>query len=101
MDEHVGDAVERGARVVTGGSRASGFPTSLYWEPTVLDQVPADSIAVTQETFGPIAPIMTISSLEDAIEQTNGQTLRADGRDLHRRPGRRACATRTRFTWGS
>ena len=75
MDEHVGDAVERGARVVTGGSRASGFPTSLYWEPTVLDQVPADSIAVTQETFGPIAPIMTIGSLEDAIEQTNAQTF--------------------------
>ena len=74
MDEHVGDAVERGARVVTGGSRASGFPTGLYWEPTVLDEVPADSIAVTQETFGPIAPIMSISSLEDAIEQTNGQT---------------------------
>ena len=40
MDEHVGDAVERGARVVTGGSRASGFPTGLYWEPTVLDEVP-------------------------------------------------------------
>ena len=40
MDEHVGDAVERGARVVTGGSRASGFPTSLYWEPTVLDAGP-------------------------------------------------------------
>jgi acyl-CoA reductase-like NAD-dependent aldehyde dehydrogenase len=74
MDEHVGDAVERGARVVTGGSRASGFPTGLYWEPTVLNDVPADSIAVTQETFGPIAPIMSISSLEDAIEQTNGQT---------------------------
>jgi acyl-CoA reductase-like NAD-dependent aldehyde dehydrogenase len=74
MDEHVGDALERGARVVTGGSRAAGFPTSLYWEPTVLDEVPADSIAVTQETFGPIAPIMSISSLEAAIEQTNGQT---------------------------
>ena len=41
MDEHVGDAVERGASVVTGGSRASGFPTSLYWEPTVLSDVPA------------------------------------------------------------
>src|SRR5918994_815159 len=75
MDEHVGDAVERGARVVTGGSRASGFPTTLYWEPTVLDEVPADSIAATQETFGPIAPIMAISSLEDAIEQTNAQNF--------------------------
>src|ERR1700722_2236391 len=41
MDEHVGDAVERGASVVAGGARADGFPTSLYWEPTVLTDVPA------------------------------------------------------------
>jgi acyl-CoA reductase-like NAD-dependent aldehyde dehydrogenase len=36
--------------------------------------VPPDSIAVTQETFGPIAPVVAIRSLEDAIEQTNAQT---------------------------
>jgi succinate-semialdehyde dehydrogenase/glutarate-semialdehyde dehydrogenase len=75
MDEHVGDAVERGATVVTGGNRAEGFPTGLYWQPTVLDRVPADSIAVTQETFGPIAPVVSIGSLEEAIEQTNAQTF--------------------------
>ena len=75
MDEHVNDAVERGAKVVAGGSRAGGFPTSLYWEPTVLDNVAPDSIAATQETFGPIAPVVGICSLEDAIEQTNGQTF--------------------------
>jgi acyl-CoA reductase-like NAD-dependent aldehyde dehydrogenase len=74
MDAHVADAVERGATVVTGGSRAEGFPTALYWQPTVLNDVPPDSIAVTQETFGPIAPIVGISSLEDAIQQTNAQT---------------------------
>jgi len=74
MDRHVADAVERGATVVTGGGRANGFPTSLYWEPTVLDGVPPDSVAVTEETFGPIAPIVAIGSLEDAIEQTNAQS---------------------------
>ena len=47
---------------------------SLYWQPTVLDGVPPDSIAVTQETFGPIAPIVPIGSLEQAIEQTNAQS---------------------------
>ncbi len=73
MDRHVADAVERGATVVTGGSRADGFPTGLYWQPTVLDDVPSDSIAVTEETFGPIAPIVGIDSLEQAIEQTNAQ----------------------------
>jgi acyl-CoA reductase-like NAD-dependent aldehyde dehydrogenase len=73
MDEHVADAVERGAEVVAGGARADGFPTRLYWPATVLDRVPPDSIAVTQETFGPIAPIVSIGSLEEAIEQTNSQ----------------------------
>jgi len=75
MDEHGADAIARGATVVTGGSRAEGFPTDLYWQPTVLDRVPADSIAVTQETFGPIAPIVGISSLEDAIAQTSSQNF--------------------------
>ena len=75
MDAHVADALERGATVVTGGNRAGGFPTDLYWEPTVLDGVPADSIAVTEETFGPIAPIVGIGSLEEAIEQTNAQSF--------------------------
>jgi succinate-semialdehyde dehydrogenase/glutarate-semialdehyde dehydrogenase len=75
MDEHVADAVERGAEVVAGGARADGFPTRLYWPATVLDRVPPDSIAVTQETFGPIAPIVSVGSLEEAIEQTNSQTF--------------------------
>jgi succinate-semialdehyde dehydrogenase/glutarate-semialdehyde dehydrogenase len=73
MDRHVADAVERGATVVTGGSRAGGFPTELYWQPTVLDGVPPDSVVATEETFGPIAPVLAISSLEEAIEHTNAQ----------------------------
>jgi acyl-CoA reductase-like NAD-dependent aldehyde dehydrogenase len=75
MDQHVSDAVARGATVVAGGSRANGFPTDLYWQPTVLDRVPPDSIAATEETFGPIAPIVGIGSLEEAIEQTNSQSF--------------------------
>jgi acyl-CoA reductase-like NAD-dependent aldehyde dehydrogenase len=73
MDAHVADAVDRGAAVVTGGARADGFPTPLYWPATVLDRVPPDSIAATEETFGPIAPIVSIGSIEEAIEQTNSQ----------------------------
>ena len=41
----------------------------------MLDDVPAESIAATQETFGPIAPVIGIRSLEEAIEQTNAQTF--------------------------
>jgi acyl-CoA reductase-like NAD-dependent aldehyde dehydrogenase len=71
MDEHVADAIQRGARVVAGGERAGGFPTDLYWPATILDDVPADSRASTEETFGPLAPVVVIGSLEDAIALTN------------------------------
>jgi acyl-CoA reductase-like NAD-dependent aldehyde dehydrogenase len=71
MDEHVGDAVARGAQVLSGGSRAGGFPTSLYWQPTVLSDVPPDARVAVEETFGPIAPVVSIGSLEEAISLTN------------------------------
>jgi acyl-CoA reductase-like NAD-dependent aldehyde dehydrogenase len=71
MDEHVGDALARGAEVVAGGSRATAFPTALYWEPTVLTDVPPDARVAVEETFGPIAPVVAIESLEEAISLTN------------------------------
>jgi acyl-CoA reductase-like NAD-dependent aldehyde dehydrogenase len=71
MDEHVADALQRGASTLTGGSRAAAFPTDLYWEPTVLSDVPADSRVATEETFGPIAPVVAIDSLDQAIALTN------------------------------
>jgi acyl-CoA reductase-like NAD-dependent aldehyde dehydrogenase len=71
MDEHVSDAVERGASVVSGGSRADGFATSLYWQPTILTDVPADARVAVEETFGPVAPVVAIDSLEHAISLTN------------------------------
>jgi succinate-semialdehyde dehydrogenase/glutarate-semialdehyde dehydrogenase len=71
MDEHVQDAERRGATVVSGGERAGGFPTRLYWPATILDGVPPDAMAATEETFGPIAPIVPIRSLDEAIRITN------------------------------
>jgi succinate-semialdehyde dehydrogenase/glutarate-semialdehyde dehydrogenase len=71
MDEHVEDAVRRGATVISGGARATGYPTNLYWQPTVLDGVPADSLVAQEETFGPIAPVVSIDSLDDAIWLAN------------------------------
>ena len=71
MDAHVEDAVSRGAEVVSGGARAEGCATRLFWPATILDRVPSDAQAATEETFGPIAPITEIDSLERAIELTN------------------------------
>ena len=71
MDEHVADALERGAQVVSGGARAGGYPTDLYWQATILDSVPPESLVAQEETFGPVAPVVAIDSLEHAIELTN------------------------------
>jgi succinate-semialdehyde dehydrogenase/glutarate-semialdehyde dehydrogenase len=71
MDEHVADALDRGAQIVHGGERASGFPTDLYWQPTILDRVPSEALVATDETFGPVAPVVEIGSLEQAIELAN------------------------------
>jgi succinate-semialdehyde dehydrogenase/glutarate-semialdehyde dehydrogenase len=71
MDEHVADAVARGACVVAGGARESGLPTDLYWQPTVLTDVPAEARVATEETFGPVAPVVAIDDLAHAIELTN------------------------------
>jgi acyl-CoA reductase-like NAD-dependent aldehyde dehydrogenase len=71
MDAHVDDAVARGARVVAGGARSADFATDLYWTATILDGVAEDAEAAREETFGPIAPVVTVRSLEHAIELTN------------------------------
>src|SRR5947208_49879 len=64
MDEHVADALERGAELVSGGARAGGFPTDLYWRPTVLDGVPPAALVARGEAFGPVAPVVAINSPE-------------------------------------
>jgi acyl-CoA reductase-like NAD-dependent aldehyde dehydrogenase len=70
-DRHVQDAIGRGARAVAGGRRAQGYPTALYYEPTVLDDV-TDAMEIAQdETFGPVAPITLIESEADALRIVN------------------------------
>ena len=67
MDRHLENAVGQGAEVVVGGSRAGGFPTSLYYEATVLDRVSSDMDVAREETFGPVVPISTIRSEDEAL----------------------------------
>jgi acyl-CoA reductase-like NAD-dependent aldehyde dehydrogenase len=71
MDRHVADAVERGAEVVVGGERAGGYPTELYWNATILDAVTDDMEVAREETFGPVVPISSIRSDEEALGIAN------------------------------
>ena len=72
VEELVGDAVARGARTLVGGGRLSG-PThpGYFYEPTVLADVPADARLLREEIFGPVAPIATFATEEQALAAAN------------------------------
>jgi len=73
VEEQVADAVERGARVLTGGARPEGaeYARGNYYLPTVLADVPLDSRMATEEVFGPALPLFRVRTLEEAIERAN------------------------------
>ena len=73
VSQLVTDAVHDGARVITGGQPLDGPEHSAghFYPPTVLVDVPAESEIVRQEIFGPVAPITTFSSEDEAIAAAN------------------------------
>ncbi len=75
MDRHLADAVERGAEILVGGKRASGFPTDLYYEFTIVDMVPEESAVSQEESFGPVLPILAARDDADAVAVANRTRL--------------------------
>jgi succinate-semialdehyde dehydrogenase/glutarate-semialdehyde dehydrogenase len=71
-ERHVTDAQERGAELVTGGRRAPEHGSGLFFEATVLDAVTDDMEIAREETFGPVAPVSSIRSEQEAIDLVNG-----------------------------
>jgi len=69
VEEHVQDAVNRGARVITGGKRHALGGT--FYEPTVLADVTTEMRIAHEETFGPVAPLFRFKSELQAIEMAN------------------------------
>lgn len=69
VEEHIGDALEKGARLVTGGQRAA--LGGSFFEPTVLTGVTAAMKVAQEETFGPLAPLFRFSTEEEVIERAN------------------------------
>jgi succinate-semialdehyde dehydrogenase/glutarate-semialdehyde dehydrogenase len=70
-ERHVGDAVDRGASLVTGGGPDGRQGNGLFYEATVLDRVTDDMEIARDETFGPVVPITTIGGADDAIRIVN------------------------------
>ena len=75
MDDHLEDAVAKGADVILGGSRDPDRPTDLYYQPTVVDRVGIDTLINRDETFGPIVPVITVDSDEEALAVANDSHL--------------------------
>jgi succinate-semialdehyde dehydrogenase/glutarate-semialdehyde dehydrogenase len=71
VQELVDDARGRGARVLVGGGRPPGFSRGYYFEPTVLADVPDDAKIMSEEPFGPLAPLTRFSTLDEVIARAN------------------------------
>jgi len=69
VEEHITDALAHGARIVTGGKRhALGHS---FFEPTILADVPATAMIFSEETFGPVAPLIRFKTEEEAVRLAN------------------------------
>jgi succinate-semialdehyde dehydrogenase/glutarate-semialdehyde dehydrogenase len=69
VEEHIADAVGKGARIVVGGKRHS--LGGSYFEPTVLADVDTSMMVTREETFGPVAPLFRFKTEEEAIAMAN------------------------------
>jgi succinate-semialdehyde dehydrogenase/glutarate-semialdehyde dehydrogenase len=69
METLVNDSKSRGGNIVTGGKRRGN--QGYFFEPTVVTEIPDDSKLMTQEPFGPIAPIVTFKSFDEVVERAN------------------------------
>jgi succinate-semialdehyde dehydrogenase/glutarate-semialdehyde dehydrogenase len=67
VEQHVADALQKGARVITGGRRAGG----QFFEPTLLADANANMLCAREETFGPLAPVFRFQTEQEAIDAAN------------------------------
>ncbi|MEA2208757.1 MAG: hypothetical protein QOF54_1234, partial [Solirubrobacteraceae bacterium] len=71
IEDHVTDAVDKGARVLAGGQQPPSVGGGRFYEPTVLVDVDHTMKIMTEETFGPTLPIMKVSDADEAVRLAN------------------------------
>jgi succinate-semialdehyde dehydrogenase/glutarate-semialdehyde dehydrogenase len=71
--DHIADALSKGAKLLCGGSEPIGdeYAKGFFFLPTVLSDVNHDMIVMREETFGPVAPVMSFKSFDEAIRLAN------------------------------
>ncbi|MFI5023634.1 MAG: NADP-dependent succinate-semialdehyde dehydrogenase [Alphaproteobacteria bacterium] len=86
VEQHIEDALKKGARVVVGGKRHAKGGT--FFEPTILADVKPTMVVAREETFGPVAPLFRFKTEADAVEMANdtefGLASYFYGRDIGR-----------------
>lgn len=70
VEEHVQDALQKGAQLVTGGEQVKE-EGDLFYKPTVLSNVTKEMLITSEETFGPVCPIYTFEDEEEVIQMAN------------------------------
>ena len=69
IEEHIFDAENKGAKILAGGKRIQG--SGFFFEPTILTNVNHSMKVMTEETFGPVIPIMKFETIEEAVQLAN------------------------------
>lgn len=71
VEEHVADAIKRGAKLLAGGKRPNTIKKGFFYEPTVLANVNHTMTVMRDETFGPVCPVMPFKDIDEAIRLAN------------------------------
>lgn len=86
-ESHIQDAVQKGAKVLVGGSAAGSGATAAFVQPTVLTNVTSDMRIASEETFGPVAGLFRFETEADALQLANstefGLAAYVFSRDVH------------------
>ena len=69
MDSFVADAKSHGGKIQTGGNRSGN--QGFFFEPTVITDIPDNSKIMTEEPFGPLAPIVTFKTFDEVVQRAN------------------------------
>jgi aldehyde dehydrogenase (NAD+) len=79
VQAHVNQALDDGAKLVTGGGRPAGLETGFYFEPTILTEVTPDATIAQEEVFGPVLSVLRYGDDDDAVRIANNSQYGLSG----------------------
>jgi aldehyde dehydrogenase (NAD+) len=79
VQAHVNQALDDGAKLVTGGGRPAGLDTGFYFEPTILTEVTPDATIAQEEVFGPVLSVLRYGDDDDAVRIANNSQYGLSG----------------------